>query len=50
MKDLVSALAPATNHTGLITMTPAGTGTTVTLMIIGGTDGIIDIITTKFVS
>jgi hypothetical protein len=45
MKALAFTLAPDTNKAGLITMTPEATAIIVTLMNIGGTDGIIGTIT-----
>jgi hypothetical protein len=47
MKALAFTLAPDTNNTDLITMTPGATAIIVTLMNIGGTDGIIGIITIR---
>jgi hypothetical protein len=40
-------VGPDTNNTDLITMTPGATAIIVTLMNIGGTDGIIGIITIR---
>jgi hypothetical protein len=45
MKALAFTLAQDTNKTDLITMTPGATAIIVTLMNIGGTDGIIGTIT-----